>query len=131
MYNVIQMNCSGDTPPTTLVRAFGFAHHFLFPPHYSYPSQVAVGGVREQHPEDTTNTGMHFLLRMLYSQLRQERHRRSLFWASVQTLEVVVGHIMNLAEVFARKYNLSEEERALTIFHMLTRCSGLTTATSP
>lgn len=41
-----------------------------------------------------------------------------------QTLEVVVGHIMNLAELFARKYELSEEERSLTIFHLLSRSTG-------
>ena len=40
---------------------------------------------------------------------------------ATQTLEVVVGHIMNLAELFARKYELSEEERSLTIFHLLSR----------
>ncbi len=28
---------------------------------------------------------------------------------------------MNLAELFARKYELSEEERSLTIFHLLSR----------
>jgi len=39
----------------------------------------------------------------------------------VETLQVVVGHLMNLAQFFDQRYRLTEEERALTTFHLLSR----------